>query len=504
MSSDDGVAYLEWTLEFSNDSSREREVRLQIALPPKSVTSRATLWIKGEEREAAFAGRVQATDAYQSVVQRQRDPLLVTTRGADRLQAQAFPLPPNGGTIKFRLGITAPLEILNKDQVRLVLPAIVNRNFVIGSKVTHMIWVESEQLLQTTLPDAEMQTVTGSGYRITATLDDAALTQSRPVIFAQSSDWPAKRWAQIDGQTPVVQSVISRTREPVDGLMIVVDGSANAERSVPAISSALEHIPAWARVGMIIAGERASVVPIDEWTPLHREKLIETMSSHDFVGGQDNMPALARALRELEPYENGELLWIHLPQPIDFKGSSAAFGQTLTRLSRLPRTALYSLRTGPNVLLGNGDWELLSRTVSRVDGPAHDLAAYFSATLSTTPQYEYVRQSGPEVESLPEGSNHIARLWARDEIRDLLKRKPDNYRDRAIAIAASYQLVTAISGAVVLENASQYEENDLNPVSADSVPTIPEPEQWILALIVLAMMLWMLKQQLADRNLRVH
>ncbi len=502
VSADDGVAYLEWTLEFRNDSSREREVRLQLALPPQSVTSRATLWVNGEEREAAFAGRAQATQAYQSVVRRQRDPLLVTTRGSDRLQAQAFPLPRNGGTIKFRLGFTAPLEIQTEGMLRLVLPTIVDRNFVIGSKVRHMVWVEGQQPLQTTLPQSDVEQVAASQYRVTASVDAADLSRLRQVITTPREGSPVARWAQVDGQPPVTQKVVRQLREPADALVIVLDGSVNTAGFADEISSALEHIPDGSRVGMIIAGENENVLPIAEWTSSQRETVLQMMASNDFVGGQDNAPALTRAFRQLEQYENGQLLWIHLPQPIEFGDSSTAFEQALTRLSRLPETALYSLQPGPNVLLDNGDWELSSRTVPRVDGPEHDLADYFAAALTATLQYRYQRGSAAGADA-PKGSSHIARLWARDEVHKLLKLKPENYRDQAIAMAARFQLVTTISGAVVLENAGQYEENDLNPVNANSVPTIPEPEQWILALIVLGMMLWMMRRNSPHRTARV-
>jgi hypothetical protein len=46
------LAYVEWTLDFKNDSRLQREARAQIALPPGAVVSRLTLWIDDEEREA--------------------------------------------------------------------------------------------------------------------------------------------------------------------------------------------------------------------------------------------------------------------------------------------------------------------------------------------------------------------------------------------------------------------------------------------------------------------
>ena len=130
ISGDDAVAYLEWTVEFRNSGLIDREARLQLALPPGGVVSRATLWVNGEEREAAYGGRGEVRAAYQRVaVQQRRDPLLVTTKGADRVLAQAFPVPRNGGTIKFKLGITRRSKSTAPRKARLVLPAIVDRNF---------------------------------------------------------------------------------------------------------------------------------------------------------------------------------------------------------------------------------------------------------------------------------------------------------------------------------------------------------------------------------------
>jgi hypothetical protein len=89
---DGGVGYMEWTLIFRNDSDRQREARAEVQLPPGGVVSRLTLWVNGEEREAAFAGRGQVREAYQKVaIQQRRDPVLVTTAGRDRVLDPMLP-----------------------------------------------------------------------------------------------------------------------------------------------------------------------------------------------------------------------------------------------------------------------------------------------------------------------------------------------------------------------------------------------------------------------------
>jgi len=79
------VSYLEWTMVLRNETSVRQAGQLEILLPRGAVISRASLWIAGTEREAAFGERGQVRQAYESVVVARRDPLLLTTLGADRI-----------------------------------------------------------------------------------------------------------------------------------------------------------------------------------------------------------------------------------------------------------------------------------------------------------------------------------------------------------------------------------------------------------------------------------
>jgi hypothetical protein len=86
---------------------------------------------------------------------------------------------------------------------------------------------------------------------------------------------------------------------------------------------------------------------------------------------------------------------------------------------------------------------------------------------------------------------HLVRLWAHDEVLRLCASKNEEDRKAAVKIASAYNLVTPVSGAVVLESAQQYREAGLTPSSAAEVPTIPEPETWILLCISAAIILWL-------------
>jgi hypothetical protein len=105
---------------------------------------------------------------------------------------------------------------------------------------------------------------------------------------------------------------------------------------------------------------------------------------------------------------------------------------------------------------------------------------------------EFVRTS-KKVDRVPhpseavETSAHLARLWANDEVTRILTARDESLNEAATTLAVRYQLVTPVSGAVVLETAEQYRDAGLQPVDAGTVPTIPEPEIVVLLGLMAAM-----------------
>ena len=107
-------------------------------------------------------------------------------------------------------------------------------------------------------------------------------------------------------------------------------------------------------------------------------------------------------------------------------------------------------------------------------------------------QLRFVRSSEEAGQVSPGGgketSAHLARLWANDEVARLLADRGKNMTGEAVKLAALYQLVTPVSGAVVLETSEQYRQAGLQPVEPGSVPTIPEPEVVLLLLVASALL----------------
>jgi Vault protein inter-alpha-trypsin domain len=496
VSGDDAIAYLEWTIEFRNTSPLDREARLQLALPPGGVVSRATLWVNGEEREAAYGGRGEVRAAYQKVaVQQRRDPLLVTTKGADRVLAQAFPVGRNGGTIKFKLGITAPLELSSPERAHLTLPAIVDRNFSFAPDLRHGVWIESKRPLSTSTAGLTAQQAVPSRFRISGDMTDIDLARTRPSLLVERAGQLGPLASQAGDGERIVQEIESARAGGASTLMLVVDGSARMKGMIPHLITALDAIAPSAKVGMILASEPIQQVVAAPWSPMHKKKLVQMLRAAAFAGGQDNAPALAEALRALETETGAKLLWVHGPQPVSFRGSAALLEQTAARLARLPETTLYSVEPGPNEVLPDTPWGWRACLLPKTAAPGADLSAYFARALGEAPVMTVKRRPASTQEGLAKGSDHIARLWARDRVLDLMSQDAKANRPAALALAVQHRLITPISGAVVLETQQQYDEARMTPVSQTSVPTVPEPHEWALMFMACVAMLWLMRQR---------
>jgi hypothetical protein len=199
-------------------------------------------------------------------------------------------------------------------------------------------------------------------------------------------------------------------------------------------------------------------------------------------------------MQVLEAEANATLLWIHGPQPVSFRGSAARLEQATARLSRLPEVLLYAVEPGPNELLPDTPWAWSARSLPQTGSPRADLAGALPRVSGQAQSLMVRRTQGQAADGLAKGSDHIVRLWARDRVLDLMRTNQAHNRAAAVALATQYHLVTPVSGAVVLETKQQYDESRLTPVSQATVPTVPEPHEWVLALIACAALLWLARQ----------
>jgi hypothetical protein len=484
------LGYLEWTFIFKNSDLQQKEAFGQIQLPPDGVVSRLTLWINGEEREAAFAEKGRVTRAYETVTATRRDPVLVTTAGRDRVNMRCFPVQPNGGEMKVRIGITFPLVIEDEKNGLVRLPYFRDSNFKTPAQTRHIVWIESKKELQSAnsnLKSERAKDVTA----IRGALTDIELTQPQSALRAVNLG-EFKHALAKDENNYISQTVEYRAAQKPSRFVFVVDASANFKDEKENIVSAIKNLPAETEVGLVIThgnGLNPGLSYPHSFVG-QASAIAEKIKQVEFAGGTDNLPALTKAWDLAAEREGSVVIWAHAPQPYKFSASP----ELMQRLFRRPhQTEIYSISNAAGLDLIERELEELNylKNAPRFSDFKTDLDRLVGQLNQSKRSFHYVRSRVENVElyNPKQASKHLIRLWANDEVTRLLAAEKDE--KKAIELAVKYQLVTPVTGAVVLETQQQYDQFGLKPVDKNSVPTIPEPETYLLMAVVLGVLLWL-------------
>ncbi|MEQ9318646.1 MAG: hypothetical protein RIF41_05780, partial [Polyangiaceae bacterium] len=489
------LGYAEWTLAWRNDHpSRDAEARALLELPPGGVVSRATLWIDGEEREAAFGGRSAVKQAYRRVVQRQRDPLLVTSAGPDRALVQCFPIVAAGGTMKIRVGVTFPLTVEDDERATAPYPRLLAANFVVsGEPEARTVWLESKHPIEGAHRDRDgVHRLRRSGAdpfakeAFVARRSTPGLRAFAPDPFLEPGADVERRWvAQWLDPVPIARP---------GRVVVAVDTSAALGPHVEALATALRELPTGIEAGLVLGADAPNEIVVVEPEPMSAgllERWQQALDRATWEGGRDNVPLLSRAWDVAVGQRGGIVVWLHAAQPLAM-ASAESLRQRWDREQDGP--VVWHLQAGA------GDDQVLAElwdaprlhAIPRHGPPVDDLSRHLATWAPGA--VAHLRRFGHTDE--PAGhrtSDHLARLWAADETE---ARRRRGETDEATDLAMRYQLVTPVTGAVVLESAGQYDEAGLQPVDPESVPTVPEPETWALLIVAFGVLL------LAARRLR--
>ncbi|HEU4478767.1 MAG TPA: hypothetical protein VFR80_09630, partial [Pyrinomonadaceae bacterium] len=428
----------------------------------------------------------------QSVVQRRRDPVLVTTAGRDRILVQCFPVPPDRGEMKVRIGMTVPLLLENTHNVQLLLPHFVNRNFKIPYDLTHSIWLESKSPMTSSNYAFKTSNYSSDTFALggsTSDWDLSRLPNSIKLTRANVVSWSKDPFEA--SKFVVQQSVVERVPSHLYRIVLVVDTSELMEPYSADIRAALRSIPPDFDVKLVLANsdglQNITASGVDEI----RTRLFDTR----FGGGADNIPALLKGWElAAEKPGNNAIVWIHAPQRLQLH----SIDELRQRWERRPfGPALYSFRTttGPDEIEKQLDGINEVKSVPRGSFTLQDLESLFLRLTGQIKTLEFVRTSKMveqyPIEELTQTSDHLARLWANDEVTRILSARDESLNDEAVILASRYQLVTPVTGAVVLETAQQYSASGLTPVDPGTVPTIPEPEMVALLIVAAMFLAWL-------------
>ncbi|MGH9938285.1 MAG: VIT domain-containing protein, partial [Blastocatellia bacterium] len=344
--------------------SFQQEARAQLALPPGGVVSRLTLWVNGEEREAAFAERGKVQAAYDAVVRTRRDPVLVTTNGGDVVNVQCFPVQPNG-EMKIRLGVTTPMQIemMNaaagneaKSEAWMRLPHFIERNFRVDEAVTHSVWIESKQPLESSSQHLAVEHPAANLFAVRGALPHTEMAKAFPAVRAVRSALVAE--ARTRDPFSKTGEVITQRIGPKSSTtpmraVFVIDGSAAMSDQAASIADALAKMPERGEFALLVASDEVvELAPMQAASSAPAMKAADALKRFDFRGGQDNLPALSRAWEIASQNPDSVIVWVHEPVAMLF-GSTDDMRQ---RWERRPSGAhLFDLQTrkGANAITEN-------------------------------------------------------------------------------------------------------------------------------------------------------
>ena len=465
------LAYTEWTLVFDNRQSYAQEARFETQLPPGGVVSRLTLWVNGEPQEAAFGTRSAVRAAYRKVaIVQQRDPVLVTTSGPDRVLVQCFPVPPNG-TMKIRVGITAPVQ-----KGDAWLPHFTERNFGIGDDFGHSVWAQSRKPLSSDLaPLSEEKTPEESAYALRGEISDIELSSKSARIRPAGIEPSQSVWTKdpFKNGAPLIREPGTESRPAHSHIFVVLDSSAGMK-------------PHWPEI-------EQSLTTSSSITYLVANDTIEETRSMNPRGGKDNAVALLAAFEKAAAKPNSAIVWIHAPQPV-LLTDAEAIAQRLER--GFAKTPLYDfpVAPGPNRVLAAIDGFSKVRAAPRNTKAGDFINALLTSAEIPNWNYRHLTKEQTAPEGAVEVWDQLARYAGYETVMDSYYgalEKPD-----IATFAAIHQLVTPFSGAVVLETKEQFEDaglDQLDPGATPSIPTIPEPGTTLL--LMLAASGWLIRRK---------
>ncbi|MBI5092078.1 MAG: hypothetical protein HZB26_06485 [Candidatus Hydrogenedentes bacterium] len=505
------IAYIEWVVEFKNTSDVQREARGQIALPHGAVASRLTLWINGEEREAAFGTRGQVRAAYQEVaVVQRRDPALLSAVGPDTVLLQCFPVPAQG-VMKVKVGISAPLTIRN-GKAYLRPPYFEERNFGIPDDLEHHVWAESATA---TLTGSRSLTADANGGKHSAhgkLTNDQLSNLTSGVIELPAPNAMGITYADTLGSesaSMTLRPYAASSSDPVS-ICLVIDGSASMNQLENSLDwrEMVNALPANALVNAVFAGRDVEAWSRDFASP--SPALAEWLTNREYRGGRDPVPALEKAWDMVSTKPHAVILWIHGPLPIDLS-SIDGLNQWLQRRpasasGELIRLLEVSAVAGPNRVIEKcGDLAGIERVP--VIGSLKDTLAYAAKSLHGE-DVERVYTLAPDPAASNAGATaaaHVVRLAINQRVHEAVRRQNKKEQSELADLAVKARLVTPVSGAVVLEQQAQYTRHGLDPTrNEEAIPGIPEPEEWALMAIAACALVFMLVRRKTQRPASAH
>lgn len=451
---------IDWTFVFKNDGVEAREARAELGLPKDAVISEMVLWINGVPKRATIASAERANDAYKWVVGGRRDPALVTDLGKGRVLVQCYPIAPHS-EVRIKVSMKSSMKLDKAGEAVASLPSLLKSNFEVEGY--HRVHLRSDRKLMLDLDNVRHVVANNGLHQVSGTL--ASASRSRDSI-----DVRVPRDAQIkpvtikdplDSRSYIVQQYIPTASKKPDHLVVVVDGSSALQGHRDEIARQLAKIPNSIPTSLIVASEQYK----EEMQFAEIDDAIKAMKQISFKGGQENLGAVIKASELAGETEGGAVLWIHGPQP--------ALDKELYIIAPyLVKPNFYELSiedsvTDVNEFFKNhqeiGPFTPVARNSSFEKDLGRFLSKWQADGVDYTLKYARTYEKPDAIDTSLYVQDEISRLYVAQRVRELVNK---GSRRDAANLAVSYQVVTPVTSAVVLENSSDYSRFGLQEAAA--------------------------------------
>ena len=192
--------------------------------------------------------------------------------------------------------------------------------------------------------------------------------------------------------------------------------------------------------------------------------------------------------------QSAALVWVHGPQPVaDETGDALA-----AALNKAEKVRFFNVQVteGPCPLVESLPHserivslasEVLAARKAGDFGKTSIIASALNGDGLSVTREKVAKGEVPE--DAPLATKHLGRLWAAEETALLYRPGHPMTIKATQELALPWHIVTPVTGAVVLESQKQYEDNGLEQVNAESVPTVPEPSSVLCLAVALGVLL---------------
>src|SRR5262249_26470704 len=170
------------------------------------------------------------------------------------------------------------------------LPNFIERNFRMDDNVTHSVWIESKQPLESSSNNLKPEHPSANLFAVRGALSRAEMAKAFPAVRAVRSALVNEAWTR--DPFSKTGEIITQRIEPKPSTtpmraVFVIDGSAPMRDQAASIADALAKMPERGEFSLLVASDEVvELAPTRQATQANAAEAAGALKRFDFRGGQ--------------------------------------------------------------------------------------------------------------------------------------------------------------------------------------------------------------------------